>query len=127
MTNKVPRFRINTSCIKGIKLTYKSKVGSKGCRMRGMTEYQDVEKEVEKEARREASRAGAASESESGAGAIEEYPTRRTRHAVPKCPRASATHGEPSPKKVRKGSEIVVSVQMPEIIPYGTEEYKEEE
>ena len=57
MANKVLGFRINTSCIKGSKSMYKAKVGSKGCRMRGMTEYQEAEKEVEKEARREARRA----------------------------------------------------------------------
>ena len=61
MANKVPGFGINTSCIKGIKSTYKTKVGSKGCQIRGITEYQ----EAEKEARREASRAEAASGSES--------------------------------------------------------------
>ena len=37
MTNKVPGFRINTSCIKGIKFTYKAKVRTKGYRMRGIT------------------------------------------------------------------------------------------
>ena len=34
MANKVPGFGINTSCIKGIKSTYKAKVGSKSCQMR---------------------------------------------------------------------------------------------
>jgi len=51
-----------------------------------MTEYQEAEKEAEKEARKEASRTRAASGSESGAGAAEEQPTRRTRHVVPKRP-----------------------------------------
>jgi len=57
MKNKVSRFGINISCIKGIKSTYRAKVGSKGCRMRGMTEYKEAEKEAKKETRREASRA----------------------------------------------------------------------
>jgi len=48
MANKVREFEINTSCIKGIKSTYKVKVGSKGCRMRGMIEYQEAEKEAKK-------------------------------------------------------------------------------
>jgi len=39
MANKVSGFGINISCIKGIKSMYKAKVGSKGCRIRGMTEY----------------------------------------------------------------------------------------
>jgi len=47
--------------------------------MRGMTEYQ----EAESEARREASRTGVASMSEPGAGAVEEHPVWRTRHALP--------------------------------------------
>ena len=54
--------------------------------MRDMTEYQEAE-EAEKEARKEASRTRAASGSESGAGAAEEQPTRRTRHVVPKRPK----------------------------------------
>jgi len=94
--------------------------------MRDMTEYQEAE-EAEKEARKEASRTRAASGSESGAGAAEEQPTRRTRHVVPKRSRASAFQGEPSSKKVRKGSKAAVSAQMPEIIPSGTEEQEKEE
>ena len=46
---------------------------------------------------------------------------------MPKHPRASTSQGEPSAKKARKGSEAVVSVQMPKIIPSGTEEQEEEE
>ena len=46
MANQVPRFAINTSCIRGIKSTYNTKLGSKGCRMRGMDEFQAAEKEV---------------------------------------------------------------------------------
>ena len=41
--------------------------------------------------------------------------------------RGSASQGEPSPKKVRKGSEIAVSAQMPKVFPSGTEEQEEEE
>ena len=66
----MPGLGINTSYIKGIKSAYKAKEGSKGCRMRGMTEYQEAEKE--------ASRTGAALWSESRAGVAEEQPTRRT-------------------------------------------------
>ena len=89
MANKVPGFGINTSYIKGIKSTYK--VRSKDCRMRGMTEYQKAEREAEKEARRETSMNGAALALESEAGAAKEHPIRRTQHAVPKRPRASAS------------------------------------
>ena len=78
MTNKVLEFGINTSCIKGIKSTYKAKVGTKCCRMRGMTEYQEAKKKVKREARREASRTRAALVSESRAGAAKEHPVRRT-------------------------------------------------
>ena len=99
---------MNTSCIKSIKASYKVKLGSKR-RMRGMTEYQEAQKEVKREARREASRAGAASGSGSGAGAAEEHHIRRTRHVVPKYPRGFAFQGVPSPKKARKGSEATVS------------------
>ena len=60
MANKVPEFGINTLGIKGIKSTYKAKVGTKGCRMRGMIEYQEDEREAEREARREANRTGVA-------------------------------------------------------------------
>jgi len=45
MANQVPGFGINTSYIRGIKSTYKTKLGSKGCRMRGMDEFQAAEKE----------------------------------------------------------------------------------
>ena len=90
--------------------------------MRGISEYQEAEREAEKEARKETDRTEAASGSESGAGAIEEQPTRRTRHAVFKHPRASASQGEPSQKKARKGSEAIASAQMPEIISSDTKE-----
>jgi len=56
----VPKFGINTSCIKGIKSTYKAKVECKGCRMRGMNEYQEAERKAEREARRETNRNRAA-------------------------------------------------------------------
>jgi len=49
------------------------------------------------------------------------------RQAVPKHPRASASQGEPSQKKARKGSEVAVSSQIPEVIPSSTEEQEEEE
>jgi len=53
MANQVPGFRINTLCIRSIKSTYKTKLGSKGCRMRGMSEYQEAEKEEGGESGRE--------------------------------------------------------------------------
>jgi len=56
-----------------------------------------------------------------------EQSTRRTRQAVPKCPRASASKDEPSQKKARKGSEAAALAQVPEIIPSGVEEQEEEE
>ena len=46
---------------------------------------------------------------------------------MPKHPRASASQGEPSPKKARRGSEAEVSALMPEIIPSSIEEQEEEE
>jgi len=39
-----------------------------------------------------------------------------------KCPRASTSQGEPSPKKIRKGSKAAVLDQMPEVLPSGKEE-----
>ena len=45
MANQVPNFGINTSSIRGIKSTYKTTLGSKGYRMRGMDEFQVAEKE----------------------------------------------------------------------------------
>ena len=122
MANKVPGFGINTSCIKDIKSAYKAKEGSKGCWMRGMTEYQEVEKDAKKEARKETSKVGAALVLEFGEGAAEEQRARRTRQAMPKRSRASASQSEPRQKKARKRSEATVSVQMPEILPYGMEE-----
>ena len=65
MVNQVLRFGINTSCIKVIKSMYKTKVGSKSCRIQGMTKYQEAEKEEGGESRREVSRTGiAAAEAE---------------------------------------------------------------
>ena len=114
----MPGFATNTSCIKGIKSTYKAKEGSKGCRMRGMTKYQEAE--------REASRTKKALESESGAGPAEERSTKRTRQAVFKYTQASTSESKPSRKKTRKGSEVVASAQVLEINPYGTKEQEEE-
>ena len=36
---------VNISCIRGIKSTYKTKLGSKGCQMQGMNEFQEAKKE----------------------------------------------------------------------------------
>ena len=95
---------MNTSCIKSIKASYKVKSSSKS-HMRGMSEYI----KVEREARKETGRTEAASGLESGA--VEEQPTQRTQHAVPKRPRASASQGEPSQKKARKGSEAMLQLR----------------
>jgi len=46
---------------------------------------------------------------------------------VPKRPRAATSHGEPSPKKAKKGSEADAPTQMPEVIPSGAEEHQEDE
>ena len=70
--------------------------------MRGMIEYMKAEREAEKEVRKEASRTKETPKSESGAGAAEEQPTRRTQQAVPKCPWASVFKGEPSQRKGKK-------------------------
>ena len=81
-----------------------------------------------RESRREASRTRiAASELESRAEAAEGQPTRRIRQAVSKRHRASTSQGEPSSKKVKKGSEAEASARMPEVIPPGAEEQEEEE
>ena len=64
MANQVPGFGINTLCIRGIKSTYKTKLGSKGCRMRGMNEFQEAEKEGG-ESRREVRRTRIAVRSQS--------------------------------------------------------------
>ena len=127
IANKVSGFGSNTSCIKRIKSTYKAKEGSKGCQMRGITEYQEAEWEAEKEARKEFSRTKGASRSESGAGAAVERSTKKTRQVVSKRTRASASLGEPSQKKTRKGSDAASSAQVFEIIPSSIEGKEEEE
>ena len=104
---------MNTSCIKSIKASYKVKSGYKS-RMRGMSEYQEAERKAKREAMRETSRTGVALMSEPVVGAAEEHPVRRAQNVMSKRPQASASQGEPSPKKVRKGSEAEVSAQMPE-------------
>jgi len=95
IASRVPNFGMNISYIKSIKASYKMKSGSQS-RIRGMSECMEAEREAKKEARKETGRTKTASGSESGAGAVEEQPTRRTRHAVPKRPRASTSQGEPS-------------------------------
>jgi len=69
IASRVPRFRMNTSCIKSIKASYKVRSGSKS-RMRGMSEYMEAERAAEKEARKTEAAPG----SEYGAGAAEEHP-----------------------------------------------------
>jgi len=56
-----------------------------------------------------------------------EQPTKRIRQAVSKRPRASASQGEPSLKKAKKGSEVKTLTQMPEVIPPSAEEQEGEE
>jgi len=49
---------------------------------------------------------------------------------VAKRPRGSTSQGEPSPKKVRRGSEaetLTQSTQMPEVVPLGDKKQEEEE
>jgi len=90
-----------TSSIKSIKASYKVKLGSKS-RMRGMSEYQEAEREVEREAMRETSRRGVALMSEPVVRAAGERPFRRARHVVSKRPRAFTSQGKPSPKRPKK-------------------------
>ena len=45
----MPSFGINTSCIKGIKASYKAKLESNK-RVRGLTEYQEAKRETKGEA-----------------------------------------------------------------------------
>jgi len=117
---------MNTSCIRSIKASYKIKLGSKR-RIRGMSEYQEAERETEREARRETSRTGAAMALESGAGAAEEHSVRKARQVVSKRPRATTSQGKPSPKKAKKGSEAEAPARMPEVILPGAVEQEEEE
>jgi len=117
---------MNTFCIKSTKASYKVKSGSKSC-MRGMSEYQEAEREAERDAIRETSRTGVTSMYEPVVEAAEEHPVRRAQHVVSKRPRASTSQGKPSPKKAKKGSEAETSARMPEIIPPGAEEQEEEE
>ena len=126
MANQVPGFGINTSCIRGIKSTYKTKLGSKGCQMRGMNEFQEAEKEEGHESRREVSRTGtAAVEPEPQKLTAKEQPVKRSRRAVAKRSRGSTSQGEPSPKKARRGSEAEAS--MLEVVPSDAEEQEEKE
>ena len=52
-------------------------------------------------------------------------PTRKTQQAMAKRSRGSTSKGEPSPKKARRESEAEAS--MPEVVPSGVEEHREEE
>ena len=95
-----------------------------------MTEYQEAEREtrgeVGMEPRREVSRTRAiTTEPEPRVVETEEQPTRRSRQAMSKCLRGSTSQGEPSLKKVKRGSEAEVLTQMPKVVPPGAEEQKE--
>jgi len=131
LTSRVPGFRINTSCIKSIKASYKAKLDSKK-RVRRMTEYQEAEREttgkVEMEPRREVSRTGATTtEPKPRVIASKEQSTRRSQQVMAKRPRGSTSRGEPSPKKANRGSEARASTQMSEVVSPGAEEQEEEE
>ena len=93
---------MNTSCIRSIKASYKTKLGSKR-RIQGMSEYQETERETEREARRETSRTGAAMVLESDAGATEEHSVQKARQVVSKRPRAATSQGEPVQRRLKKG------------------------
>jgi len=126
MANQVPGFGINTSCIRGIKSMYKTKLGSKGCRMRGMDEFQVAEKEERGESKREVSLTGtAAAEPEPRIVTTKEQSTKKSRRDVAKHSRGSASQGEPRPKKAKKGSEAKFSLS--EVVPASVEEQEEEE
>ena len=77
--------------------------------MRGMSEYM----EAEGEARKETDRAEATSGLESTAGATEEQPTRRTRHVVPKRPRASASQGVPTKRRQEEDLRLYLQPTCP--------------
>ena len=125
MANQVLELAINTSCIRGIKSTYKIKLGSKGYLMRGMDKFQAAEKEEGGESRREVSGTGtAAAEPEPLIVMTKEQPAKKSRQVVAKHSRGSASQGEPRSKKARKGSEAEVS--LPEVVPAGAEEQEEE-
>ena len=106
-------FGINTSCIKSIKVSYETKLESNK-RMRGMDEYQAAERETGGEAR-----IGPRSVAPKG------QPVKKSRQAVSKRSRGSASKGEPIPKKARRESEA--EVLMPKVVPLGIEEQGKEE
>jgi len=92
-----------------------------------MTEYQEAKRETEGEVgmkpRREVSRTGQiAMNSEPRVIATKEQSTRRSWQAVAKRPRGSTSQGEPSLKKAKRGCEVEVLTQMPEVVPPGAEE-----
>ena len=73
----MPNFGINTSCIKSIKASYKTKLDSNK-RVRGMTEYQAAEKEEGGKSRKEVSRIGTtAAEPEPQIVTTKEQPTKK--------------------------------------------------
>ena len=79
-----------------------------------MTEYQEAERET-----------GGEAGMEPRIVAPKEQPARKSRQAVAKRSRGSASKGEPIPKKGRRESEAEAS--MPEVVPPSVEEQGEEE
>ena len=61
---------------------------------------------------RETSRTGVVSMSELVVGATKEHPVRSARHIVSKHPLVSASQGEPSSKKTKKGYEAEASAWL---------------
>jgi len=92
LTSRMPDFRINTSCIKSIKASYKDMLESNK-RMRGMNKYQAAERET-----------GGEAGMGSRAAAPKGQPTKKSRQAVSKRSPGSASKGEPIPKKARRES-----------------------
>ena len=109
----MPGFRINTSCIKSVKASYETKLESNR-RVRGMDEYWAAKRET-----------GEETGMEPRTIALKGQPTKKSRQAVAKHSRGSASKGEPIPKKARRESEAEAS--MPKVVPPGVEEQGEEE
>jgi len=86
----MPDFGTKTSCIKGIKASHKAKL-EPNKRVRGMNEYQEVERET-----------GGEAGMEPRTVAPKGQPAKKSRQVMAKCSRGSASKGEPRPKKAMR-------------------------
>ena len=94
----MPDFGINTTCIKSIKASYEIKLESNK-RVRGMDEYRAAERKT-----------GGEAGMDPRTVAPKGQPVKKSRQAVAKRSRGSASKGEPILKKVRRESEAEASM-----------------